>query len=117
MNSRGKEAESQALKWLLSKKLTLIVANYSCRQGEIDLIMQDRDVLVFIEVRLRSNKHFGGAANSVDYKKQQKIAIAAQHFLMCHTKYSQYSCRFDVIAFESISADIQPIWYKDAFRL
>jgi len=117
MNEQGKEAEKAALQWLISKKLTLITCNYSCRFGEIDLIMLEQDTLVFIEVRLRAHSRFGGAALSVTNSKQQKIITTANHFLMCHSKYTLYKCRFDVLAFESNTAKISPVWYKDAFRL
>jgi putative endonuclease len=117
MNSQGKAAEKAALKWLISQKLTLITCNYSCRFGEIDLIMLEKDTLVFIEVRLRSNTRFGGAALSVTQAKQRKIITTANHFLMCNCKYSLNHCRFDVLAFESNTAKISPMWYKDAFRL
>lgn len=116
MNTKGTEAEQNAQKWLQKQGLKLISANYSCRFGEIDLIMLDHQQLVFIEVRLRSNKSYGGAASSVDLKKQQKIITTANHFLMCNKKLAQHCCRFDVIALESISAQSTPVWYKDAFR-
>jgi putative endonuclease len=117
MDNKGKLAEQSALNWLKKQNLSLLHSNYSCRFGEIDLIMLDKDTLVFVEVRLRSHRNYGGAASSVDLKKQQKIITTANHFLMCHSKYSLYRCRFDVIAFESNTATGNPIWYKDAFRL
>ncbi|MEH6443630.1 MAG: YraN family protein [Oceanospirillaceae bacterium] len=117
MNEQGKQAEKLALSWLKNNKLSLIESNYSCRFGEIDLIMLDDLHLVFIEVRLRTNSRFGSAANSVNVKKQQKIITTARHFLMTNQKFCQHICRFDVIAFESSSAQSCPVWYKDAFRL
>lgn len=116
MNSNGKDAEKIACDWLLKQGLTLVDSNYSCRFGEIDLVMLDQSYLVFIEIRLRSNRAYGGAASSVDLKKQKKIITTANHFLMSQKKFSQYCCRFDVIALESISARRAPVWYKDAFR-
>ncbi|EPJ45589.1 MAG: hypothetical protein OFPII_26040 [Osedax symbiont Rs1] len=117
MNNKGKQAENAALEWLIRQQLILLENNYSCRFGEIDLIMLDHETLVFIEVRQRSNSKFGGAADSVTPKKQQKIITTAKHFLMRHAKYNQHFCRFDVLAFESNTAQCQPVWYKDAFRL
>lgn len=115
--NKGIIAEKIALKWLLERHLSLVDSNYRCRFGEIDLIMLDQEILVFIEVRLRSSANFGGAASSVTHKKQQKIITTASHFLMQNKKYRQYHCRFDVIAFESSTAENCPLWYKDAFRL
>jgi len=116
MTSTGKEAELAAIKWLKEQQLALIETNYHCRFGEIDIIMQDGDMLVFIEVRLRSNAKFGGAASSVTHSKQQKVITTAKHFLMCHTQYAKHHCRFDVIAYETSSVQGCPVWYKDAFR-
>ena len=116
MDIKGKLAETHAQQWLLKQGLKLITTNYNCRFGEIDLIMLDQSHLVFIEVRLRTNQLYGGAASSVNLKKQQKIITTANHFLMCNKKLAQHSCRFDVIAIESISAHSTPVWYKDAFR-
>lgn len=117
MISKGKQAEAAAQQWLETKKLSLLQKNYVCRLGEIDLVMLDDEILVFVEVRLRSHIRFGGAVESVDAKKQRKIILTARHFLMCHPKYSQHICRFDVIAFGESADTSNPVWYKDAFRL
>lgn len=111
----GKEAEIHTKQWLQQQGLRAITENYSCRFGEIDLIMLDGETLVFIEVRLRSHKGFGGAAGSVDYRKQRKIIATAEWFLSKHLQHNQRNCRFDVIAFETNSANQPPLWYKDAF--
>lgn len=112
---RGQVAEQKAQHWLKAQGLTSVAQNYHCRAGEIDLIMLDNEVLVFIEVRQRSNTGYGGAAASVTTQKQHKITLAAQHFLMKHCEYQQHNCRFDVIAFEASHQN--PQWYQDAFRL
>lgn len=114
---RGKEAEAQALTFLVHQGLTLIDRNYRLRGGEIDLILREQQTLVFVEVRLRQNRSFGGAAASVDQRKQQKIIKTAEHFLMTHPDYQQLDCRFDVIAFELSPERHPPLWYKDAFRV
>ncbi|WP_286239716.1 YraN family protein [Neptuniibacter halophilus] len=114
---RGKDAEQQAEQYLCQQKLKLLERNYHCRFGEIDLIMQTRDTLVFVEVRFRRSAHFGGAAASVTPSKQRKIIKTAQHFLSTHPQHNNKNCRFDVIAFEYGAAQEQPLWYKDAFRI
>ena len=86
--------------------------NYGCRHGEIDLIMQDKQTLVFIEVRYRQSAQFGGAAASVDHRKQKRIIATAQHYLQ-HKKPTAHAYRFDVIASDSTSIQ----WIADAFRL
>lgn len=113
----GKDAELNAEHFLRKQKLKLLERNYHCRFGEIDLIMLERKVVVFIEVRLRNSKSFGGAAASVTTHKQRKIIKTAQHFLSQNPKFSNNNCRFDVIAYESNAAPTQPLWYKDAFRI
>ena len=112
MNLRGLWAEHQASRYLESQGLDLIARNYSCRLGEIDLVMSDHDTLVFVEVRQRSSTRFGGAAASITLNKQQKIQRAAEHFLMKHHHLSDMFCRFDVIAIQGGSIS----WLRDAFE-
>lgn len=116
----GRDAEQRALSYLIQKGLKLINRNYHCRFGEIDLIMQDKEQLVFIEVRSRRHRHWGGAGLSVDFRKQKKLIKTASYFLSQQKSSNLPVCRFDVIAFEANkdngSGDSCPIWYKDAFR-
>lgn len=79
--SSGARAEQRAEQWLTRRGLHLLVRNYRCRQGEIDLIMKDGNTLVFVEVRLRSRSEFGSAAASVGHAKQRRLVKAAAHFL------------------------------------
>lgn len=89
-----------------------VMQNYRCRFGEVDLIMQDGDVLVFIEVRLRSNQRFGGAAASIDLHKQQRLIRTAQHYLARLPRTP--ACRFDVVLMgDAEGLDAQ--WLKNAF--
>lgn len=110
MMHTGSAAEQAACQFLQQQGLTLVTRNFRCRQGELDLVMLDRQVLVFVEVRLRNNPRFGGALASVTARKQQRLIRAAQYFL------SQYpeprACRFDVVGFDGES---QPVWIADAF--
>ena len=80
-SDRGQQAENAAAQWLQQQGLSLLQRNYRCRQGEIDLIMQDNDDLVFVEVRWRKHHSHGGALASVDYHKQKRLILAARHFL------------------------------------
>jgi putative endonuclease len=70
MIKHGVQAEILAAQYLQQRGLKLVTQNYRGRFGEIDLIMQDGASLVFIEVRLRRNANFGGAAASIDPPKQ-----------------------------------------------
>lgn len=94
---QGRLAEEAAASHLETHGLAVIERNYRCRSGEIDLIMQDRDYLVFIEVRYRKYTGYGGAAASVDSRKQQKLLRAAQHWLQ-QRQATNRRCRFDVVA-------------------
>lgn len=113
----GTDAERAAETYLLQQGLTLLLRNAQCRLGEIDLVMRDGDTLVFIEVRKRRSRQYGGAAQSVDYHKQRKLILTAQFLLTRYPQWSNLPCRFDVIAFEAGSDQQTPLWYKDAFRL
>jgi len=112
----GQLAEDLALHWLEQQGLVLLTRNYHCRLGEIDLIMQHADCLVFVEVRKRARTSLANAAASVDSRKQQKIILTANHYLSKYPQRATQPCRFDVIALESDSPTATPLWYKDAFR-
>ena len=111
--SIGEQHEALAARHLAAHKLKMLCSNYRCRMGEIDLIALDGNTLCFVEVRYRKNRDFGGAANSVGAKKQQKIILTAQHFLQQEPQYQTSSCRFDVIAIDGQEIN----WIKDAFQL
>jgi len=112
MNTRGAQAENLAAKFLQHQGLKLLHRNYRCRFGEIDLIMQDGDALVFAEVRLRNRGDFGGAAASINAAKQAKLVRTAQHYLatLGHTP----PCRFDAVLLQSSDGDSIE-WIRDAF--
>jgi putative endonuclease len=101
---QGQAAEALAATFLQQKGMTLVAKNFSCKYGEIDLIMRDATSLVFVEVRLRSNADFGGAAMSINQSKQQKLARTAEYYLQ---NYGNCACRFDVILMRS--ADINTV--------
>lgn len=108
---QGAEAEQLAASYLQRQGLTLVETNYRCRFGEIDLILRDGPTLVFAEVRQRSRSDFGGAAASIDGRKQQRIILAAQHYLATLSRMPP--CRFDAVLLDA-AAQIE--WMKDAFR-
>lgn len=110
---KGKDAEKIAASYLQKQSLTLLAQNYHCRFGEIDLIMQENDTLVFIEVRLRTQEAFGGAAASITSSKQVKLLRTARHYLA--EINDQPPCRFDVILFSgSNGQNIE--WIRNAFE-
>ena len=115
-NNAGFEAEKLAAIFLTNHGLKLVVQNYHCRYGEIDLIMKDAKTLVFVEVKLRSNNQFGGAAVSITPQKQQKLILTAQHYLQTQAQIiDEPACRFDAILMNK--ADLQHIeWIRNAFE-
>ena len=68
----GQHAENACCKYLQKQGLKLLSRNYRGKRGEIDIIMQDKDSLVFVEVRYRKNNLFGGALASITPKKQKQ---------------------------------------------
>lgn len=107
----GEQAEKIAAGYLQRKGLALIETNYRCRWGEIDLVLRDRDTVVFTEVKLRRSKSFGGGAYSVTPRKQARIIAAARHYLAGRR---ETPCRFDVVLLERLKPP-RIEWIRDAF--
>jgi|ThiBiocorrection_1091964.scaffolds.fasta_scaffold01204_7 putative endonuclease len=91
----GIDAERFAEAFLRQHGLALLQRNYRCRFGEIDLIMRDDIVMVFVEVRMRKSLFFGGAAASITPNKQQKLILTARHYLS--SLKATPPCRFDAV--------------------
>jgi putative endonuclease len=115
--SRGDAAEQAALDYLCQQGLRVVARNVRFRVGEIDLIMLDANVCVFVEVRMRSLSRFGGAAITVNYGKRQRLIRAAHCWLQSHSRQSLMpnlpACRFDVVAIDGTIID----WIPNAFGL
>ncbi len=113
----GQAVEQYALNYLNNAGLTHIVSNWSCQFGEIDLIMLAQDTLVFVEVRYRKHTHFGGALDSIDKRKRQKLIKTSEQFLTEHPQWLEHPCRFDVITAHPNSTQVLTIdWIQDAFE-
>ena len=115
----GYKVESAALRFLVEQQVDIIATNHHCRRGEVDIVGQCNGHLLFIEVRFRSNIRYASAAESVDYRKQQKVIIAAQDFLMHHPQYTNLPARFDVITASAIDGggQLNFEWIQDAFQV
>lgn len=94
-SERGRWGEELAAKYLRKKRYRLVEMNYRCRMGEIDLIVENRKFLVFVEVKLRKNANFAQALEFVDARKQERLKTTAMLYLAQHETEKQ--CRFDVI--------------------
>ncbi|TMA97521.1 MAG: YraN family protein [Deltaproteobacteria bacterium] len=92
----GKEGERLAEQYLKKKGYKIVERNYRCRGAELDLIVLDRRVIVFVEVKTRTGHGFGSPFEAVEFRKQQKMIQAAQYFLN-EKKLHQRDARFDVV--------------------
>lgn len=109
----GFAAEEQVREFLLKQGMKSVVSNYSCKMGEIDLVMKDGACIVFIEVRARTSTAYGGALASVTSKKQQKLIKTALFYLKQNKLNHDYPVRFDVVSLEGRPYKIN--WVKNAF--
>ena len=110
MNREGARAEERCAELLRRAGLLLVERNWRCRLGEIDLIAEDRGVLVFAEVRMRRAFAFGGAGESVTAAKRARLMAAAGLYL---SRRGEAQCRFDVFLVDGPAGDIK--WIRDAF--
>lgn len=94
-NIVGAWGESLAAEYLQRKKYKLLASGFRSRFGEIDLIVADKEFLVFVEVKLRKNNCFANAMDFVDSRKQNRIRTTAEVFLSQNPSHLQP--RFDVI--------------------
>lgn len=112
----GAAAEALARRHLEQQGLRLLAQNWSCRRGELDLVMLDSDTVVFVEVRYRRHRAWGGAVESVDARKREKLTLAAMYFLQKESRWAKHPCRFDVIAINADgSSPPQLNWIQNAF--
>ncbi|NLW25153.1 MAG: YraN family protein [Clostridia bacterium] len=93
----GNLGENLAMEKLKDMGYKIICRNFTCRLGEIDIIAQDKDILVFIEVRSRKADTYGFPSETVNFRKQQKLRKVAQYYLMINNLENVY-CRFDVVS-------------------
>ncbi|WP_315075656.1 YraN family protein [Acinetobacter guillouiae] len=128
-NNLGQWAEQEAVKLLLQDGYEIVKLNYFSRFGEIDIIAQSKQELIFVEVKARTPTQMGHAFETVNQSKQQKMIKTAFKFLQEHPQYEQYYCRFDVIGFDlhhkiakNVQQDLSKIsydqsWIENAFTL
>lgn len=113
---RGQQAEDLACRYLQAQGLRLLVRNYRCKRGELDLIMNHKDSIVFVEVRYRNTLRFGGGVESVDRRKQSRLIACAQHYLQHYKLGASVPSRFDVVAVSPAEGQDKVEWIRDAFQ-
>ena len=93
----GQSGEEIALRYLESHGYRLVARNFTTRRGEVDLIVEQGELLVFVEVRWRASSAFGGAEATVSRPKQRRVVIAAIEYSARHRVVDR-ALRFDVVA-------------------
>lgn len=107
----GAQAEHIARAFLERRGLKTLDSNWRCRFGELDLVCQEGDMIVFVEVRLRTNSRFGSAADSIHGAKRNRLLAAARLYL---ARGPERPCRFDAVLLDSLDPD-RVEWIRDAF--
>jgi len=111
MNEAGARAEEACAGVLRRAGLRIVARNWRCRHGEIDLVAEDGEMLVFAEVRLRRNGSYGGAAESLTRAKRARLLAAAALYTAGRR---ERPCRFDVLLLDALDPP-RIEWIRDAF--
>lgn len=111
----GHSKEMEAKYFLCRQGMQCITQNYTCRVGEIDLVMRQNNLIIFVEVKYRRNALYGSSQEMVDIFKQHKLIKTAWHFLQHHPKFHHYDYRFDIVAIDQTAPE--PLtWINNAFE-
>jgi putative endonuclease len=110
--ARGQRGEDRAADHLSERGLEILARNVTAAGAELDVIARDRETIVFVEVRKRSDDRLGHPLETVDARKQARIRRGATGWLVAHGLWEQVAVRFDVVA---IVGDDRVEWLKDAF--
>jgi putative endonuclease len=112
----GAAAEDAAVKFLREHGLEILLRNFRLRLGELDIVARDRTTLILVEVRSRSSDRFGGAAASVDFRKQVKLQRTAALLLQRYKDFASLRVRFDVVVVHGpLTPNPRVEWIKHAF--
>jgi putative endonuclease len=109
---KGEQAEQLALRHLQRQGLQLVARNFRAKGGELDLVMRHGDTLVIVEVRKRTHRGYGSAAESIDARKRGRIELAARWLLAQRAELANLPVRFDVV---TLDADDRIEWIRAAF--
>lgn len=109
--SRGAAAEDLALRYLEAQGLKLLVRNWRCKAGELDLVMQDGATTVIAEVRSRGRSDYGAAIETIGWRKRQRLLRATQLWLMHNPRLAERPLRFDVVTLDGDAVE----WTREAF--
>ena len=112
----GKDGERIAETYLKKRGCKIVQRNYRCAVGELDLIVVDRGVIVFVEVKTRSGLGYGGPLEAVAHRKQRKMIQVAQYFLN-ENKLASRDSRFDVIGITWANGKADVHYVQNAFEV
>ncbi len=112
-DNSGSLAENQAAKLAEQAGYSIIAQQYTCRYGELDLVLCQASTLVFVEVKYRASNAFGGVLHSITPAKQRKLVQAALCYVAEHPHYANYHMRFDAMLFAGSQQQCQ--WLEAAF--
>jgi putative endonuclease len=116
MRAAGAAFEQRACADLQRAGFVLLHRNYTTRHGELDLVMIERETIVFVEVRHRLHASHGGAAASVTASKQARLIAAAELWLAAHPKHAKHPCRFDVVSYDGPVDQARMTHWRNAFE-
>lgn len=108
-HAQGLAGENTALAFLEQQGCTLLARNWHCPYGEIDLIVKNGNMILFVEVKYRKNNRFGGAAYSIASAKLLKLQRSVEYYLQQH-RLNHASCRLDAVLIEGNRA---PEWVQN----
>lgn len=114
--STGKRGEELAAAYLAEAGYRIVERNYRCIFGEIDIVAEEREMLIFIEVKSRRSEAYGDPQLAVGHQKQKKISRIAMHYLE-EKRLRHRPARFDVVAVKLLPADHQIELIRNAFEL
>lgn len=107
----GSTYEKLAVNYLIEQGLEIILCNFRCPRGEIDIIARENEKIIFVEVKYRANLDYGEPEAAVNFKKQQRMRYAARVYLSKNGFCDDIACRFDVISVLGNRLK----WIKDVF--
>lgn len=114
LHVKGRSGEEKAGKHLKKLGYRIIEKNFRTRFGEIDIIAEDGEYLVFVEVKTRTSSRFANPEDYVDERKQRKILKSAQIYLLQYS-LNERKCRFDVVSVSDTDKGAKVEVFKDAF--
>ena len=110
----GDAGEAAAAEHFARAGYRVVARNHRCRRGEVDLVVEQGELLVFVEVRTRETAAFGSPEETVGAKKQRRVVLAARDFL-ARRRGAERAVRFDVVSIVDAPDGLRLTHYPNAF--